>query len=654
MSSPFFDISPLLEKKNLSKRDKNLWVENSFSFDGQVGRNIPLPQSKLHIGTNFNKKDAIFFFIFILIIIGTILGRVIYLQTVKGEYYQAYSQTNRQRIIPIPSERGLVLDANNVELTKNIPNFSLALVPQDLPRKEDEREEIVKHLASLTNQEEDIIREKIEEYGNYSYESIIIQEDLDYETAISIQIAAGDLPGLHIQKSSKRLYTTGAAATTTESLAHIVGYQGKLNREELDLLYKDGYLPSDNIGKTALEKQYETELRGTYGRKTIEVDALGKQQKALGEEAPIPGKHLTLSLDTNIQEALENIIKTELSKAEKYRASGIVINPQNGEILALVSLPGFDNNDFSGGIDKKTYAKYTTNENNPLFNRSIAGTYPSGSVIKPAIATAALQEGLINNKTSFSSTGGVRVGQWFFPDWQAGGHGITNVTKSLAWSINTFYYIIGGGYEDFTGLGVDKIIEYLKKYGLSKELGIDLPGEKPGFLPSKEWKEEKKGERWYIGDTYNLSIGQGDLLVTPLQIASMTSVIANGGTLYKPHLVKKIIDPVTKEVKKIEPTIIENNIANKSHIETVKLGMRECVTYGSCRRLDSLPFTTAGKTGTAQWSSTKEDHAWFTSFAPYENPEIVVTILVEEGEGGSLIATPIAHEFYKWWWNYKK
>ena len=547
-----------------------------------------------------------------------------------------------------------------MQLTKNIPNFSLALVPQDLPRNKTDREVIIKKLAELTKQEEVGIRDTLNEYGSYSYESIVIEDDIDYDTALSILIASTDLPGIQIQRSSKRLYLTDIqkqnsfSTSTPNSFSHILGYIGKLNREELKDLYNRGYLPSDNIGKTGIEDTYEDFLRGNYGRRRIEVNAAGKEQSIIAEEEPKPGFHIKLTIDANTQSELEKIIQTSLDASQKYRASGIAIDPRNGEILALVSLPGFDNNDFSGGIDFDTYKKYTENEDNPLFNRSVAGTYPSGSIIKMGIAIAALQEGIIKNSTTFLSTGGLQVGPWFFPDWQAGGHGQTNVRKSIAWSVNTFYYYIGGGYNNFVGLGVDKITDYLRKFGFAQKTNIDLPSEQAGFLPSKEWKEKTKNERWYVGDTYNLSIGQGDVLVTPLQIANYTTTLANHGTIYKPHLVKSILDPITKEEQQIDPEVVSKNFVNQTHIDTVRLGMKDCVEYGACRRLSLLPFSSAGKTGTAQWNASKDDHAWFTAFAPFENPEIVITILVEEGGGGSEIAAPIAYEFLRWWGNYKK
>jgi penicillin-binding protein 2 len=265
------------------------------------------------------------------------------------------------------------------------------------------------------------------------------------------------------------------------------------------------------------------------------------------------------------------------------------------------------------------------------------------------VAAAALQEKIITRYTSVQSVGGIWIDKWFFPDWTAGGHGSTNVTKAIAWSVNTFFYYVGGGYKEFKGLGVEKLKEYFQKFGLGQKTGIDIYGEQPGFVPSPEWKEQEKNEMWYIGDTYNLSIGQGDLLVTPLQVANWTATIVNGGHVYVPHLLKSIIDPVKKTRDEILPKITNENFISPENLAIVKQGMGECVNYGSCRSLLSLPFTTGGKSGTAQWNSTKENHGWFTAFAPYNNPQIVVTVIVEEGEGGTLSAAPVVKEFLAWW-----
>lgn len=642
------------------KKYKTDWVEESFTFDVPVGRQVASARSKVFVNSSFTAKKALLLSLCIVISLLIVVGKVFAVQILAGDTYRAAAEQNRERILPIPSERGLVYDRNEIQLVKNIPNFSLALVPQDLPRKQDEREVVIKRLSKITGHSEDDIRNTIEQYKSYRFESIVIAEDLEYETALSIMIEASDLPGIAIQRGSKRLYAPTSTAVlvadvghATEAFAHVLGYVGKLSADELDEYYPQGYLPSDSVGKTGVEKWYEEYVRGVYGKKRVEVNATGREQSVLSEEAPVPGDHLILSIDANIQLALNDIVRKQLVASRKTRASAVVMDPRSGEVLALVNVPSYDNNNFSGGIDQTTYQSYVENPDRPLFPRAWAGTYPSGSTIKPVIASAALQEKIITETTSFLSNGGLRVSVWFFPDWQAGGHGTTNVKKSLAWSVNTFYYYIGGGYNNFVGLGVDKIVLYLKKFGFGTVTGIDLPGEATGFVPSREWKESTKHEQWYIGDTYNISIGQGDILATPVQIASMTTAVANGGTLYRPRVVKAFMNPVTLEKQETAPEILEQDIISPDNLRIIRAGMRECVVYGSCRRLSTLPVLVAGKTGTAQWNSDKANHAWFTSFAPYENPKIVVTVLVEEGGEGSSVAAPIAHEFYRWWWGYE-
>ena len=650
---PYSDKGPI---RGTFKNNKSQeWIENSFEFQKQTGKQVPISYTKRHIGGSFSKKHYYYTASSFTLLLFFLLLRVFSLQIVEGKNYADRADNNRVRNLPIIAERGTIMDRFGIALTKNVPNFSLAITPQDLPRDTEGREKIVKKLAEITDQEETFIREQLKIYGGYSYESIVIAEDLDYETAISIQIEAGSLPGVNIQRGSKRFYIHPGSIKEENftSLSHVLGYNGKLSPDELKERYKKGYLPSDSIGKAGIEKQYEEALRGTYGKKQIEVNARGREQLILSQESPEPGKHIKLTIDAQAQFELEKILKKHLAKKGLSNAAAIAINPQNGEIISLVSLPAYDNNDFSGGIDQKTYNKYITDDNRPLFNRTVGGIYPSGSTIKLVVALAGLQEGVITPATKILSNGGIRVSQWFFPDWQDGGHGLTDVRSSLANSVNTFYYYIGGGYQDFEGLGVDKIVKYLKLFGLGDYTGIDLPGERRGFVPSKAWKQEKKNERWYIGDTYNLSIGQGDLLVTPLQIASITAAVANEGQTFKPKLKYSEIDVKTNKETITKKEVLKKDLVDKEYVSVAKEGMRDCVTLGSCRRLSLLSFSAGGKTGTAQWNSKAEPHAWFTSFAPYENPQIVVTILVEEGEGGSLTAAPIAYEFLRWWGKYR-
>ncbi len=636
------------------------WVEESFDTDLFDNRNATRPINRKYLGSSFNGKKFIVLLVLLGLVFLLLILRMLHLQIVNGAQYKQMAEDNSQRLISIPAERGLIYDRNGIQLTKNIPNFSISLMPQYLPREATQRIEVIERLSVITGESEDSIERIFKRYGSYSYESIIIKEDIDYETALRILIDSSDLPGIQIQRGSKRLYLSDlqnfelyeSKNSVATSLAHILGYQGKLSPEELDELYKRGYLPFDYIGKAGIEKNYEYLLRGNYGTRKIEVDAMGKERAVISQEPPRPGEHIKLTIDVKIQKALEDILKKSLLENEKSRGAAIALDPADGSVLALVSLPAFNNNHFSGGISTRQYNEYIGDEDNPLFNRAIAGTYPPGSTIKPALAAAALNEGIINSRTGFLSTGGITVGPWFFPDWLPGGHGNTNARKSIAWSVNTFYYYIGGGHNDFIGLGVARITDYLRRFGFGTKLGIDLSGEANGFLPSKDWKEKNKGERWYVGDTYNLSIGQGDLLVTPLQITAMTATFANGGTLYKPKMVDSVVEPVSGRVRTVEKEILNDQFINQNHIKTVRLGMKDCVDSGTCQILSALPFSAAGKTGTAQWSSVKDTHAWFTSFAPFNDPQIVITILIEEGGEGGIVAIPPAYEFYNWWWKY--
>ena len=625
------------------------WVEESFNFEAQAGKQIPISHTKTYLGTSILKKKIFIMGLAVLVGLTIISVRTAYLQIVRGDYYRSLAEGNRIRLRPIFSERGIIYDKFHTELVENVPNFSLTMIPQDLPRDLEKRKAIINTVVSLSGVSREKIEDLLKKYSSYSYASLIVKENLDYQSALKLYIQSSQLPGISIEKGSKRKYIVASdMSSSTLSASHLLGYLAKLNDEETGKLKDKGYLLFDNIGKTGLEKTYESDLRGKYGIKKIEVDALGHEQTVLAEEPPQPGKNLVLTLDLEAQKKLEGLLKNMLVKTNKKRAAAVAMDPRNGSILAMVSLPAFDNNEFSGGITQDNYNTYINNPDNPLFNRTIGGTYPSGSTVKLIVSAAALQEKIITSHSAFLSTGGLQVGDRFFRDWKAGGHGITNVSKALAWSVNTFYYYVGGGYKNFVGLGVDRIIKYMQYFGIAQKTGIDLSGEATGFAPSKDWKLKTKGETWFVGDTYNLSIGQGDLLVTPLQVAVWTAAVANGGQIVQPHLADKLEEPITH--KEVVLNFDKHNVpVSSENLAIVRQGMKECVTYGSCQMMKNLPFATGGKTGTAQWNSTKENHAWFTSFAPFDSPRIVVTILIEEGTEGSVVAQPIARDFLMWW-----
>ncbi|HLD81622.1 MAG TPA: penicillin-binding protein 2, partial [Patescibacteria group bacterium] len=500
------------------------------------------------------------------------------------------------------------------------------------------------------------IQSKIAKFATLYPHPIVIKENLNYDSAVMLNIKSISLPGVVFQTNYNREYLTvnndGSVQPNTQnnSTAHILGYIGTITEEEFKNINTDNYLLDDKIGKTGIEYSYEDILRGTMGQKQVEVDALGKEKKTIAQDDQIPGKNIFLTIDSESQLKLERVLRELMAERKKERASAIAMDPNDGSIIAMVSLPSFNNNDFSGGISQKAYQALLENPNRPLFNRSVAGTYPSGSTIKPIIATAALNEGIITPNTTVYSTGGIRINQWFFPDWKAGGHGPTNLRSSLAWSVNTYYYYIGGGYEGFEGLGVQRLGAYMSEFQLGKKLGIDVPSEAAGFIPSKEWKEQTKNESWYIGDTYHMAIGQGDLLVTPLQVATWTSFFANKGTVYKPHFLFATAEE-GYEPQYAETAVLNSNFVPENHVEQVRQGLRDTVVWGSAQRLNTLKVPAAGKTGTAQWHSDPErdPHSWFTAFAPFDDPEVVITVLVEEGGEGSDLALEVSKRFLMWY-----
>jgi len=652
---PVHDLFGISESKfdkgNLDGKFKFSWVEQSFDVEEQNNKKISVSHTRNYLGISISKGKINNLFLIVILGLLLIFSRIFYLQAVRGSYYRSLAENNRIRLLPIPAERGIIYDRYHKELVQNVPSFTLSLVPQDLPRDPIKKEIVLSQASAMSGVPLETIKKNLSKYNAYGYLSMIIKEDLDYDTALRLYVQNSDLPGVSIQSGTKRRYLNSEQTNSesTLSISHLLGYLGKLNDVEAEELKVAGYLLSDTIGRAGIEKTHEKILRGVTGRKKIEVNALGREQNILAVEPPIPGKNIILSLDLEAQNKLEHLVKNALESMKKNRAAAIAMNPQTGAILAMVSWPTFDNNKFSGGISSSTYAQYVSDPNHPLFNRAIGGTYPPGSTIKPIISAAALEEGIITKNTVFNSTGGLRVDRWFFKDWKVGGHGWTNVTKAIAWSINTFFYYIGGGYKDFVGLGADKLLHYLTLFNLGKKTGIDLPGERNGFLPSKEWKLKQKGENWFVGDTYNLSIGQGDILVTPLQVALWTSEVANDGKKIEPHLAETLTDPITKITTQFSHPTASLKAASSKNLAIVRQGMAECVKSGSCQLLKTLPFATAGKTGTAQWNSSRSTHAWFTAFAPFDNPELIVTVLVEEGGEGGSAALPIARDFLSWW-----
>lgn len=617
--------------------------QEDFDFEDALGHEVRGRAESDFIGTSISSRRWKWAGILMLAVFGVFFLRAAQLQVWQGNAFFAQAEGNRIREEVIPADRGRILDRSGVELVRNVPAFSLWL---DRTSIEDDADYVVllDVLARLLEEETHSLHNAILDDDGFGDE-ILLTHDMPNAAALEV-LASPDLyPMLRVEAGERRFYDT----PTSNTLASLLGYTGVMNEAEYEELKEIGYRQNELIGKTGLEQSYEQLLRGFPGERRVEVDAIGRPQSILERRDAVDGATLTLHIDAALQSFIEQRLANLESRTDVRNASVIVMDPRDGAVRALVSYPGFDSNVFTGTIDAESYQALLEDPARPLFTRALSGQFPSGSTFKAIVAAAALDGGVINEHTSVLSSGGIRIGQFFFPDWKAGGHGVVDVHKALAESVNTFFYMVGGGFREFEGLGLDPMMSMAADFGLGEPLGIDVPHEASGFLPSVEWKNEVKEEPWYIGDTYHVAIGQGDILVTPLQVAAFTTVFANGGTLYQPQVVDQY--ETQGRIQDVSPRVLHDRPASPEAVEIVRQGLRQTVTQGSGRRLNSLSIPAAGKTGTAQWHSERENHAWFTGFAPYNNPELVVTVLVEEGGEGSAVAVPLAYDIFDWWFD---
>lgn len=564
-------------------------------------------------------------------------GRVFILNTVQGEKYRGMAERNSLRMLTIPAPRGIIYDRTGQALVQNIPTLDLAVVPADLPREEADRTRQRELLQGIIDIDQEIASAVFGTKGNTAL-PLVLKNGLTQEEMLMFLSRRAEFPGVVLVQSAEREYKDGVI------FSHLIGYEGKIRQEELDAFPEYG--PSDMIGKEGIEKSYESYLRGKKGAERVEVDALGKVKKELGSIQPVPGNDIILHIDAELQKKIFDSLSTLLETRKLRRAAAIAMDPETGGVLALVSFPGYDNNLFSGGIDQKHYAEFLADEARPLFNRAVSGEYPPGSTIKPVIAAAALAEGVINEHTEIESRGGISIGKFFFGDWKV--HGFTDIRRAIAVSSDVYFYSVGGGYGGIPGLGMRRMKAYEEFFGYGKETGIDIPGEANGFLPDPDWKQERFGERWYIGDDYNSAIGQGFVTATPLQILNSIATIANGGILREPRVASHVRDASGK-LSPLEAPIVRKDFIDEGILRIVREGMRETVTEGTAQLLKEAPVPVAGKTGTAQFGTGKDTHGWFVSFAPYDKPEIALIVLVEgQGEEG-YNAVPVTDEVYRWY-----
>ena len=593
-----------------------------------------------------NRKKIIGLYVVIFFVLAVLFLRTWQIQFVQGEKFRILAQNNQTRLTKILPERGIIYDKNLNQLVKNKTSFDLAVIPRDLPKDEADLEKLIQGLSDFFEWEIEDISQKIKQTQKSNFKQIILKSNIPRDQALFLDSQIENFPGLQISKNLRRYYLFD------KILSHILGYTGKITQKELEKCLDCSIL--DYAGKAGLELVYQEFLRGQAGLSQEQVDANGRVKHFFIKNEPEPGYDLVLHLDLELQKQLYFELLKALEQTESKKGAAIILDPRNGGVLALVSLPAFSSNLMMQGLSSEDYADLVS-EAQPLFNRVISGEYAPGSTIKPFIAAAALEENIIDPLKRIEDKGYIQIHNQYNPDIvytfsEVKSHGLINMIEAISHSCNIYFYTIAGGYKDIKGLGIKKIKQYAEKFGFNNLLQIDLPGESKGLIPDQAWKKKVKGESWFLGDTYHSAIGQGDVTATPLQLAAYTSVIASGGVLYQPQIVDKMIIQSGEEVIDIEPKVIRKNFIDPKNLKIVQSGMEKILEVNFGWRLRDLKVKVAGKTGTAEIGGTDKTHAWFTSYAPVESPELVITVLIEQGGFGSSAALPVAKNIYEWYY----
>ena len=558
--------------------------------------------------------------------------RLWHLQILNAENYHAMSENNRLRFVPVAASRGAIMDRTGKILVSNRPSFSLAVIPQEVT----DRESLLTLLSTLLGLDRTEMAERWEKStGRAKYYPIVLASNISRDQVEIAEENRLHLPGIEIEMKPVREYTSSLLA------AHLLGYIGEASEKELDSAGFEEYNPGDYVGKNGIERALEKELHGSDGGRQLEVDARGRILRTISESKPVVGNSVVLTIDAAIQKQAEKAFGDQAGAA-------VAMDVTTGEILAFVSNPGFDPALFSGTLPADVWQGYLDDKRHPLENKALSGQYPPGSTFKMITALAGLQNNIINDSTSVDCIGSYNLGTSTFKCWNKKGHGTTNLRKSLRESCDVYYYQLG------EKLGVDKIAATAQAFKLGTPLGVELLNEKSGLIPTAEWKQKRFGKRWYHGETLPVAIGQGAVLLTPIQLVSMVATIANEGTIYRPHLVKRIVDTDGKLLRETKSEIIGTASFPKESFRLVKLGMLAVVNEpggtGAMARLYDVKV--AGKTGSSQVVKLRDskmstpyqyrDHALFVAFAPFEKPEIAVAVVVEHGEHGGTAAAPIA------------
>ena len=555
-----------------------------------------------------------------------LLGQLWYLQVLDGERFRELSDKNRIRVRPVAAPRGILFDRYGQALVDNRPAFTLSLIPREM----EDRNLVLARLAVLLKIPIAELQEALARVPADSIRPVRIRRNLSLQDVATVQELRGELPGVIVEEEPQRVYPTNTLA------AHLLGYVREASDEQLR---QGRYRRGDMIGQSGLERLLDEHLRGRDGGERFEVDALGRPVQVMDRQDPLPGAKVITTVDRRIQEAAERAMAG-------HAGAVVVLDPRTGDVLAMTSSPAYDLEQFAGNLDRETWLALVKDPTHPLLNRALQSQYAPGSVFKTVVAAAALQEGVVTPTDHIRCSGSFQLGGWSFRDWKPEGHGTVDLRGAIAQSCNIFFYQTG------MRVGADAMARYARAFGLDVPTGIALSGEKPGLIPSPEWKRQRLRRAWTGGDTVNMSIGQGQVLVTPLQVARMMAAVANGGIVWQPRLVQRV-EKVDGTLLYAEPEKMVGQVDLSPLVWAyLRQGLAAVVSEGTGRGAQIPGVELAGKTGTAQSISNSDskkgqDHAWFASYGPVRDPQVVVVVLVERGGKGGQVAAPIAGEIYR-------
>jgi penicillin-binding protein 2 len=598
------------------------------------------------------------FLVFALIVVLAVSGltaRLFYLQIVDGGRLATQATHNRTVLDAIPSPRGLIYDRNGRALVTNVATFVVKVRPSDMTV--DQRPVVVDRLAALLGMTTADINATIDGNPGSTFDLVRIAGDVNEQTARLISEAGTDLPGVQVDVESRRQYTDGPL------MSQILGYTGPISGGQLSDLKASGYLPDDLLGEAGVESEYETALRGTYGSQSVEVDASGQRTQTVHTVSePTPGDSLTLTIDTKDQQDAQKALTWAMTTVGFKRGVVIVMNPQTGEILALVSLPTYDNNQFARGISISQYTKLLNNPDKPLLNHAVQEWFPPGSTYKLVTGTAVLADKKITPKTLVQTRPYLTLGSTRFYDWNHLGFGACNIYCGFGHSSDTFFFQMAGK------LGIDRLGYWAKQYGFGAKTGIDLPGEVTGIVPTNQWKEDTLGTKIFPGEVYQAGIGQGYDVVTPIQLIDAYAALANGGTLYQPQIVRDIVGPDGKVVRPFTPKVIRKSVAPPSVLRIMRNAARNVINIWHSYHLFDLPIEVAGKSGTAEFGLKDSKgrlpfHSWFVGFVPRDlhhgsfdntDSQLAVLAFAYDSRTKGNVATEIAKYFLQLHFGIKK